>query len=79
MNKTCVDRNRNGRATAPMATLLLATTILAGLPGIAMAQTADAPAAAPAAETIQSITVVGAQRLEPDTIRTYIKLRVGQP
>ena len=79
MNKTCVDRNRNGRATAPIATLLLATTILAGLPGIAMAQTADAPAAAPAAETIQSITVVGAQRLEPDTIRTYIKLRVGQP
>ena len=34
MNKTCVDRNRNGRATAPMATLLLATTILAGLPGV---------------------------------------------
>lgn len=79
MNKTCVDRNRNGRATAPMATLLLATTILAGLPGMALAQTADAPVAAPAADTIQSITVVGAQRLEPDTIRTYIKLRVGQP
>jgi outer membrane protein insertion porin family len=79
MNKTCVDRNRNGRATAPMATLLLATTILAGLPGMALAQTADAPAAAPATETIQSISVVGAQRLEPDTIRTYIKLRVGQP
>jgi outer membrane protein insertion porin family len=56
----------------------------------AAAQPADASAAAatpapaaeappPAPELIQSITVVGMQRLEPDTIRSYIKLRYGQP
>ncbi|MBW8783813.1 MAG: outer membrane protein assembly factor BamA [Novosphingobium sp.] len=38
-----------------------------------------APAPAPAPEIIRSITVQGAQRLEPDTILTYIKMRVGQP
>jgi outer membrane protein insertion porin family len=48
------------------------------------AQTAPAPAAQPAAapaapaETIQSIAVVGTQRLEPDTVRSYIRLRAGQ-
>lgn len=30
-------------------------------------------------ETIQSIAVVGTQRLEPDTVRSYIRLRAGQP
>ena len=61
------------------AMALLGTTILAGAPTFAMAQ--DVPAAAPAeaVQNIQSITVTGAQRLEPDTIRSYIKLRVGQP
>jgi outer membrane protein insertion porin family len=46
------------------------------------AQTAPAPAAQPIAapvETIQSIAVVGTQRLEPDTVRSYIRLRAGQP
>ncbi|WP_254913002.1 outer membrane protein assembly factor BamA [Novosphingobium sp. B 225] len=65
---------------------LLGTTILAGVPSLALAQTAPAAPAAPAAEpapapvgdTIQSITVTGAQRLEPDTIRSYIKMRIGQ-
>ena len=49
------------------------------------AATTPAPAAAapmadlaPAPATIQSITVVGMQRLEPDTIRSYIRLRYGQ-
>ncbi len=38
------------------------------------------PVSAPAvAEPIQSITVVGTQRLEADTVRSYIRLRVGQP
>ncbi len=39
------------------------------------------PAAAPApqADIIQSITVVGTQRLEADTVRSYIRLRAGQP
>jgi outer membrane protein insertion porin family len=61
---------------------LLASTVLAGT---AQAQTAPAapapaPAAAPAAgPTITQVNVVGAQRLEPDTIRSYVKLRVGQP
>ena len=63
---------------------LLGTTILAGVPAAALAQAGAAPAAtaaeAPAVvETITSISVIGSQRLEPDTIRSYIKLRLGQP
>ncbi|MBW8754314.1 MAG: outer membrane protein assembly factor BamA [Sphingomonadales bacterium] len=41
-----------------------------------------APAPAPVVEApmpIKTLTVVGAQRLEPDTILSYIKLRAGQP
>ncbi|TSB05408.1 outer membrane protein assembly factor BamA [Sphingorhabdus contaminans] len=36
------------------------------------------PAPVAPAEQIQSITVVGTQRLEPDTVRSYMRLRVGQ-
>ena len=36
------------------------------------------PAPVAQAEQIQSITVVGTQRLEPDTVRSYMRLRVGQ-
>lgn len=61
-------------ALAATGTMLLAAP--------AMAQEA-APAAQPvpvaAAEQIQSITVVGTQRLEGDTVRSYIRLRIGQP
>ena len=80
MNKTVVERKQPLRTSLPMAALLLGTTVLAGLPQTAMAQAApQAPAAAPAAgEVIRSINVAGAQRLEADTIRTYIKLRIGQ-
>ncbi|MEE4199593.1 outer membrane protein assembly factor BamA [Erythrobacter sp.] len=39
---------------------------------------APAPAPAPAANTIRSISVEGAERLEPTTILSYIRLRVGQ-
>ena len=90
-----IDNSSRARAGLRLAAVLLGGTILAGLPQAALAQTAPAPApvaapaapapapvaapAAPAADTIQSITVVGAQRLEPDTIRSYIKLRIGQP
>jgi outer membrane protein insertion porin family len=45
-------------------------------------QPAVAPTVAPApapTEQIQSITVVGTQRLEADTVRSYIRLRIGQP
>ncbi len=75
-----------------LAVILLGTSILAGTPAAVHAQQAAPVAAAPvssapaaivaapteAASLIQSITVTGAQRLEPDTIRSYIKLRVGQ-
>jgi outer membrane protein insertion porin family len=75
--------SRASKTTLRLAAMLLGTTILAGTSGAALAQTAPAPtlAAEPlaAVETIQSITVVGAQRLEADTIRSYIKLRIGQP
>lgn len=75
-NKTMVERKQPMRASLPMAALLLGTTVLAGLPQAAFAQAAQsAPATG---ETIQSISVAGAQRLEADTILTYIKLRPGQ-
>ncbi|MDV5823015.1 outer membrane protein assembly factor BamA [Sphingobium naphthae] len=71
----------------PVVAALLATTMIAGLVGVpAMAQDATAPAAAPAAAptmapqgTIRAITVTGTQRLEPDTVLSYTKLRMGQP
>ncbi|MCJ8158567.1 outer membrane protein assembly factor BamA [Sphingomonas sp. LaA6.9] len=73
---------------------LLVGTVLAGQAAVAQAQqaapqsvkppvavpTAGQPAPAqPAARTIRAITVVGAQRLEPDTVRSYTALRVGAP
>ena len=81
------------RRSCNVAAALLGTSILAGLPAQAQAQELPAPAfggappAAAAAPTpdaataparIQTITVVGMQRLEPDTIRSYVKLRYGQ-
>lgn len=66
------------------ASVLLAGTMLAGLAPSALAQDA-APAAAPAAPAapaaeniVRTITVQGNQRLEADTIRSYLRLRVGQ-
>ncbi len=68
---------------------LLAGTILSGMPSIAAAQqtagtqqanpqpAAVPVVAAPKADVIRSITVNGSQRLEPDTIRSYIRLRIG--
>ena len=71
---------------------LLAGTVLASLPTIAFAQDTDATALqaqeAPEAEaqasvmqqdTVRTIAVAGAQRLEPQTILSYIRLRTGQP
>lgn len=70
----------------PVVVALLATTMIAGLPAVpALAQNAPSPAAAPApvvapaAGTIRSVAVTGQQRLEPDTVLSYTKLRVGQP
>jgi outer membrane protein assembly factor BamA len=66
---------------------LLAGTILSGLPGhAAVPLIAKAPEprpmhAAPAPDTsgrmIRSIRVEGAQRIEPDTVLSYTRLRVG--
>jgi outer membrane protein insertion porin family len=75
------------RRTVPA---LLAGTMLAGLAGPAGAQTVGAPEPAPAAppatpiapapegDIITQVNVVGSQRIEPDTVRSYIKLRPGQ-
>jgi len=84
------------------AAALLGCTVLAGLPGAALAQAGEdatqpaarqtpaptaapatapavAPVVAPAAQgdIIRTIAVAGAQRLEPQTIVSYIKLRPG--
>lgn len=79
-------RSIDARRAPQLAAMLLGTTILAGVPAAAFAQSAaaaNAPAAAPvaaeAATPIQTIQVVGAERLEPQTVLSYIKLRVGQP
>ncbi|MEQ5788803.1 outer membrane protein assembly factor BamA [Erythrobacter sp. NFXS35] len=71
--------------------MLCCGSILAGIPGAAFAQAqpqvpaqeaaqpaASAPAVAPQSNTIRTISVVGAERLEPTTILSYIRLRVGQ-
>ena len=83
------DRSPAAHAGLRLAAVLMGTTILAGAPQAALAQVAAPAAPAPlaavpvaapeAAAPIQSIAITGAQRLESDTIRSYIKLRVGQP
>jgi outer membrane protein insertion porin family len=69
-------------ARTQLSAFLLAGTMLSAP---VMAQqvappTVPAPAseAAPTATTVQSITVVGNQRLEAQTILSYLRLRVGQ-
>lgn len=65
---------------------LMGSTALAAsgtmTPAFAQA-TSPAPTAEPTApaavDQINSITVVGTQRLEADTVRSYIRLRTGQP
>lgn len=52
------------------------TAAAAAQPNSAAAQQ-PAPAAVPQGQTIRSISVVGAQRLEPQTILSYIQMRVG--
>lgn len=66
------------------AALLLGTTMLAGLPVSAYAQDeaetqpAEAPEQSTTGNVIRTITVVGSERLEPQTILSYIRLRVGE-
>ena len=83
MGSTPVSRNLS-RGKPQWAIALLSGSILAGLPMPVFAQEATVadPVAAPAApapgEVIQSISIEGAERLEPETILTYIRLRPGQ-
>jgi outer membrane protein insertion porin family len=82
------------RRKALMSLLLCTAASLAATPALAQKTPKPAkappavaipvaPAAAPVqaagSGTIKSITVVGSQRLEPDTVRSYIQLRPGQP
>ncbi|KTD99486.1 MAG: outer membrane protein assembly factor BamA [Sphingopyxis sp.] len=69
-------------ARTQLSVLLLAGTML-GAPVMAQQVAppvvpAPAPEAAPTATTVKSITVVGNQRLEAQTILSYLRLRVGQ-
>ena len=82
--------NFGARATA----VLLTGTMLAGLPVAASAQTTGQPTAPaaqtappppvsvplppPVTRTIKTLRVEGAQRLEPETVLSYTKLRSGQ-
>ena len=71
----------NGRR---LALALLGGTMLGGMPAIAYAQTAEGDAEeqpvapTPQPDIIQSIAVTGSERLEPQTILSYIRLRPGQ-
>lgn len=80
--------NRNAKAS-PLCVSLMATSALVAIPTMASAQ-AVAPVAqstapalppavpAPTGDVIRTVTVQGSQRLEPDTILSYIRLRPGQ-
>ncbi len=91
MARICVDgmdgfmsRKAKTIAATPFAIALLGGTILAGVPVAASAQdAASAPDAGPApadqqGDVIKTISVAGAQRLEPQTILSYIQMRPGQ-
>ena len=73
--------SRRRNSATRLAVGLLAGTMLAGVPVAAFAQeetaTEAAPAAAVQADVVRTIAVSGAQRLEPQTILSYIKLRPG--
>ena len=77
------------RPATRMAASLLCSSVLAGTPYAVNAQDASPapaptapvtvePAPAPVSNTIRTISVVGSQRLEAQTILSYIRLRVGQ-
>ncbi|MEO6199144.1 MAG: outer membrane protein assembly factor BamA [Sphingomicrobium sp.] len=85
-----ISHNKNFSRRA--GSLLMVGTMLGGVPAALSAQAADPlapppveqgaaqrPIGAPAAEqVVQSIRVTGSQRLEPETIRAYANLSVGQ-
>jgi len=80
------------RRASPLLIGLLGTSVLAGVPVAAHAQAAPPPAAPPAApavppaaevpvepQLVRTMDVRGNQRLERDTILSYVKMRPGQP
>jgi outer membrane protein insertion porin family len=83
---TAIKANSNGRR---FYSVLLLGTILSGFAAPALAQQSQAPAAPqpPAPEPVaaqptlivRSVSVVGNQRLEPETVLSYMKLRIGEP
>jgi outer membrane protein insertion porin family len=80
MAREIAGRNRRP-GPARLGLSLLCGTMLAGLPIAAAAQetpTAAPEAAAPQPDVIRTVAVSGAQRLEPTTIVSYIRLRPGQ-
>lgn len=69
-----------GRGTIAVLLLGSAMPVLAQTAPAASPAVAPPPVVAPVSGgTIKSINVTGSQRLEPDTVRSYIQLRPGQP
>ncbi len=76
-----------GMKTVRAGAMLLAGTMLSGVPVMAQVapagaapQTTATPVVAPApVRTIKTLRVEGAQRIEPETVLSYTKLRVGIP
>ena len=81
MTESVSAATRRNNPAARLAIGLLAGTMLAGMPVAAFAQDEEAAESAPAPvvqqDTVKTIAVSGAQRLEPNTILSYIKLRPG--
>lgn len=67
-----------GSMLASQSIAAVAQTVPVAQPPAAPAAVTPTPAVAPATRQIRSITVVGNQRLEADTVRSYANLRVGQ-
>lgn len=62
-----------------LAVLLLAGTAPQAFAAPTFAQQAQAPTATPQMQVVRAILVEGSQRLEPDTVRSYVNLRPGDP
>ena len=76
-----MSRKAGSIAAKHFAALLLGGTILAGIPLAAAAQEAAPAQSAPTepqGQVIRTIAVAGAERLEQQTILSYIQMRTGQ-
>ncbi len=78
----CADVRHGVQLGSRFVAGLLGCTMLAGLPAVALAQADAAPSSTqaeePQGDVIRTIAVSGAQRLEPETIVSYVQLRTGQ-